>query len=511
VNQNEYTGIALGTVAIISLTIAYYVLCITLELATVFCPGSMGPLIACLGVCFRSVSRKRLEEARLRAQRDRGGGGDGGKGGARHARSSFAGDMSVNPWMMRNGGAGAAGDSDALFGEGGVLDAAQITGMRERPTPAMWAAIQASYGRMHSMLQGLQSEAADLKRELQTARGGGVSLAPAGKAAGGAGAVAARSRTNFKQRLQAGRLGGGANGGKRLGSRSRSDEGESEGEENPAAGAETRLAGAAGFSAGAGASGRVARASTARPAGASALLPGAAAAFAPNKPSPTGSALSAGSAGSTGSAHLAGMSGFASKGVKQMRRSIAGGGPGGGGFSGVMEEGGDGERAAPARGDAAGPEAGGSGHRSRRPSSAGATGAAAGAGLRSSSNGGAAAAVAADGGGGGGTPSSRRSISVRRSSVALAAAAAAASPGGSTSAAASGAVAAGEGGSKRRRASGRVSVAGSPGGTASGSRPSSGRVVTALLSADSLALRNARAVAYEGEGDDEEGGEGGDV
>jgi len=497
VNQSEYTGIALGTVAIIAMTIGYYVLCITLELATVFCPGSMGPLIACLGVCFRSVSRKRLEEARLRAQRDRGGGGDGGKGGARHARSSFAGDMSVNPWMMRNGGAGVSDDSDALFGEGGVLDAAQIAGMRERPTPAMWAAIQASYGRMHGMLQGLQSEAADLKRELQTVRGGGVSLAPAGKASGGAGAAVAagRYRTNFKQRLQAGRLGGGASGGGKLGSRSRSDEGE----ENPEAGPEPRLggAGAGGSSAGPGAGGRVA--SRIRPGGATELLTGAAAGFAPNRPSPTGSVLSAGSAGSvssTGSAHLAGMRGFASKGVKQMRRSIAGGPGGGGGFTGLVEEG---DGVAVARGDAAGAEAGGS---SRRTSSAGARGAAGGAGLRSSSTSGTVAAAADGGGSGGSSPSSSRrsSISVRRSSVALAAAAAAATPGGGASAAA------GEGGSKqRRRASGRISVVGSPGGTASSSRPSSGRVVTALLSADSLALRNARAVAYEGEDDDGEG------
>jgi len=175
VNQNEYTGLAIGTVFVIALTIAYYATTILLELMTVFCPNRIGPLIGCLGVCFRSCGRKALQEAMIKAKGKRGGVG---------ARSSaFTSDMHVNPFLVKQGANELSVDPSS-----GIIDMSQIASI-DMPTSAMWRAVQGSYGRLTDMTTDLQAELRTLKRELEDG---------ASKRGPVAGKTAVRSRTQFK-------------------------------------------------------------------------------------------------------------------------------------------------------------------------------------------------------------------------------------------------------------------------------------------------------------------------
>jgi hypothetical protein len=178
VNRAEYTGIALGTVVLISLTIAYYVLCIFLELMTVFAPSRMPVIVGCLGICFRSFSARKLQEAAIKARK-------GGVG--RPSESGPASDMMVNPFMMKQQ------QGDPAFTAGGLVDPTQIAGI-SAPTTAFWSAVQGSYGRMADMLRALQEEMRDMKRELDERRGAG---------SGGPGLGASRMRTQFRPMLRA--------------------------------------------------------------------------------------------------------------------------------------------------------------------------------------------------------------------------------------------------------------------------------------------------------------------
>jgi hypothetical protein len=176
VNQNEYTGLAIGTVFVIALTIAYYVTTILLELMTVFCPNRIGPLIGCLGVCFRSCGRKALQEAMIKAKGDR-------KGGVGARASGFSSDMHVNPFLVKLGANELSVDPSS-----GIIDISQIASI-DMPTSAMWRAVQGSYGRMSEMMTSLQTEVRTLKRELE---------AGVGKRGPVAGKTAVRSRTQFR-------------------------------------------------------------------------------------------------------------------------------------------------------------------------------------------------------------------------------------------------------------------------------------------------------------------------
>ena len=75
-------------IAIISLTIIYYIITLTLEFMSVCCPARLNPLIACLGYFFKAFSAKAIEEERLKQKGARLG--MAGAAAALRTRSAWA-------------------------------------------------------------------------------------------------------------------------------------------------------------------------------------------------------------------------------------------------------------------------------------------------------------------------------------------------------------------------------------------------------------------------------------
>jgi len=176
-------------VVIISLTLGYYLLTFVLDMSLLLCPQRSQGLFA---ICQKREGPK----GRAGAKNAAGGVGLGGPGSGDDASGgSGAGEMHVNPFMLKQMSANKGGDEDNTFGDvAGILDPTAVAAMSGVPSDGMWKAIQASYGRLAVMVDSLRAELRDSKKAADA-----VSAAENGRAGGHgrANPLAAKTRRQF--------------------------------------------------------------------------------------------------------------------------------------------------------------------------------------------------------------------------------------------------------------------------------------------------------------------------
>jgi len=191
---HEYLGFAVGCLTIIFVSLAYYAMVLVVELTMAICPDTLTPMLACLCPCAARGANAAAAATAARAKRT----------SVTSDAEGMSSDMVVNPVLLRASAmaeAGAAASDPALAG---IVALAEVL-RAGSPSPALWAAVQGSYGKMTNMLHDLLEESRATKRAQQVAADT-AELASAMEEAMVAGARARRPlvRHQFQPRVTAG-------------------------------------------------------------------------------------------------------------------------------------------------------------------------------------------------------------------------------------------------------------------------------------------------------------------
>ena len=187
--KKEYDSLTIATLMLLVATISYFTIVVLMDLSYILCPQRAA-------TAFAMCSTKSAPPPRRAAKHAAGAGGEEG---------GNTSELYVNPLMMAaatsGGNADGSGDS--------VVDAGSIASLVGLPSPALWKAIQASYGRLTVMVEELRRQVKDAKKEAGAAEVDGGSRGPTPRAAG----AGSRMRRQFVPVAAAGEGAGSGGGG----------------------------------------------------------------------------------------------------------------------------------------------------------------------------------------------------------------------------------------------------------------------------------------------------------